>query len=90
MNKIVIPLGNGYNLVAEQNTDSDFNKEIFIGINKGETYFQDLCIVRPTYIFKKNEVLFNDDEFEMLIFGDAGREDYTHKFTVPLYEDNEE
>ena len=31
MNKIVIPLDNGYKLIAEQNT-GEFDKEFYIGI----------------------------------------------------------
>jgi hypothetical protein len=88
MSKINIPLDNGYKLVAEQNIDSDFNKEIIIGIRaKDNSYVQDLVIVRPTYTFQKNVVKFDSDRFEMLIFGDEKREDYTNKFEVSLFED---
>lgn len=91
MNKITIPLSNGYRLIAEQNVDSEFNKEIFVGIET-ETggYHQDLCIVRPTYTFENENVIFGSDTFEMLIFGDAHSEDYTDKFTVPLYKEDDE
>ena len=91
MNKITIPLSNGYRLIAEQNTDSEFDKEIFVGIETdGGAYHQDLCIVRPTYTFEDENVVFGSDMFEMLVFGDASSEDYTHKFTVPLYEEYDE
>ena len=91
MNKITIPLSNGYRLIAEQNTDSEFDKEIFVGIEtETGSYHQDLCIVRPTYTFENENVVFGSDLFEMLIFGDANSEDYTHKFTVPLYEEHDE
>lgn len=91
MNKIVIPLANGYKLIAEQNVDSEFDKEIFIGVEtETGSYYQDLAIIRPTYTFKDDEVIFGSDKFEMLIFGDEKREDYTEKFTVPLYQDDDE
>lgn len=90
MNKITIPLSNGYRLIAEQNIDSEFDKEIFVGIEtETGSYHQDLCIVRPTYTFENENVVFGSDMFEMLIYGDANSEDYTHKFTVPLYQDDE-
>ncbi len=91
MNKITIPLSNGYRLIAEQNTDSEFDKEIFVGIEtETGSYHQDLCIVRPTYTFENENVVFGSDLFEMLVFGEANSEDYTHKFTVSLYEEHDE
>ena len=90
MNKIVIPLDNGYKLIAEQNVNSEFDKELFVGIETDTgAYHQDLAIIRPTYKFKDEEVVFSSDMFEMLIFGDESREDYTNKFTVPLYKEDE-
>ena len=91
MGKIIIPLDNGYKLVAEQNVGSEFDKEIFVGIEtETGSYYQDLVVIRPTYTFKNEDVVFNSDAFEMLVFGDANSEDYTEKFTVPLYKENEE
>lgn len=90
MNKITIPLDNGFKLIAEQNTDSEFDKEIFVGIEtETGAYHQDLCIIRPTYKFKDDKVKFSSDMFEMLIFGDAEREDFTNQYTVPLYKEDE-
>ena len=91
MGKIVIPLNNGFKLVAEQNTDSQFNKEIFIGLEtQSGVYWQDLAIIRPSYSFEGEDVVFGSNEFEMLIFGDADNEDYTHTFTVPLHKEDDE
>lgn len=88
MNRIVIPLDNGYKLVAEQNSDNEFNKEIFVGIEtEAGVYIQDLVIVRPTYKCQNDEVKFDSDTFEMLVFGQTGLEDFTDKFTVGLYKD---
>ena len=91
MDKIIIPLDNGYRLVAERNVGSEFDKEVFIGIEtETGSYWQDLCIVRPTYTFKDDEVKFDSDKFEMLIFGDADMEDFTDKFVVPLCKTDDE
>ena len=90
MNKIVIPLSNGYKLIAEQNT-GEFDKEIFVGIETPTgAYHQDLVVVRPSYTFNDNDIVFGSDKFEMLIFGDAKREDYTEMVTVPLYHEDDE
>ena len=90
MDKIVIPLDNGYSLVAKRNTDSDYNKEIFIGIcsDKG-IYIQDLAIIRPTYKNTNDSVVFSSDKFELLIFGDKENDDITNMFTVGLRQDDE-
>ena len=91
MNRIEIPLDNGYKLIAEQNIDSEFDKEMFIGIESDTgAYLQDLAIVRPTYKHKDGKIKFASKEFEMLIFGDKERQDFTDKFTVELYEEPQE
>lgn len=90
MNRIVIPLDNGCKLIAEQNSDSEYNKELFIGIESDTgIYLQDLAIVRPTYTFEDNTVKFSSDEFNILVFGNENQEDYTEEFTVPLRIDEE-
>ena len=89
MNRIVIPLDNGYKLIAEQNT-GEFDKEFYIGVEtETGAYIQDLAIVRPTYTFKDESVKFDSDKFEMLVFANNESEDYTDKFVVPLKNDDE-
>jgi len=84
LDKIVINLSNNYRLVAERN-EGEFNKEVYIGIETPDGYYlQDLAIIRPTYKLNNEEVLFDADKFEILVFGDKDREDYTNKFTVGL------
>lgn len=90
LNKFIIPLSNGYKLISEQNM-GEFNKELYVGIEAPDgAYVQDLVIIRPTYKFKENEVVFDADKFEILVFGDAKTEDYTDKYTVPLYKEDDE
>ena len=89
-NKIVIPLGNGLNLVAEQNPDSAYDKEIFIDVeSESGMCYQSLAIVRPTYHYEDDKVVYNFDKFNVLVFGDAEQNNVTDEFTVPLYVDNE-
>ena len=83
---VLIELSNGMKLVAEQNTDPNFSKEIFIGISDGEMWYQDLAIIRPTYEFDRNgDTKWNDDEFEVLVYADKDDEDYTNRFVVGMY-----
>lgn len=90
MDKFIIPLSNGYKLIAEKNS-GEFDKELYVGIERPDgMYSQDLVIVRPTYKFEDNDVVFDADKFEILVFGDATKEDFTDKYTVPLYVDNDE
>ena len=89
MDKFVIPLSNGCKLIAERNT-GEFDKELYVGIESEDgVYLQDLAIIRPTYSFKGEEVVFGSDAFEILVFGDSELEDYTDKYTVPLHKDDE-
>lgn len=85
--KIVIPLSNGYELVAEQNTDPNYRNEIFIGITDGNgVWWQDLAVVRNAYeIGDDLGVRWKEDEFDVLVYSDENNEDFTHDFTVGLY-----
>lgn len=86
-NRIVIPLSNGYQLVAEQNTATEYNKEIFIGITDDNgVWYQDLAIVRNAYYLNdKWQVEWKDEEFDVLVYSNENNEDFTHDFTVGLY-----
>ena len=87
MDRFVIPLSNGYQIVSEKNT-GEFDKELYVGIEAPDgKYVQDLAVIRPTYKFENDEVVFDADKFEVLVFADHLREDYTDKFTVRLFED---
>ena len=90
MDRFVIPLSNGYKLISERNA-GEFDKELYVGIESPSgTYVQDLAIIRPTYRFKENDVVFDADKFEILVFGDATKEDFTDKYTVPLHIEDDE
>lgn len=90
-NRIAIPLSGGYSLVAEQNSDPNYRKEIFIGITDSNgVWHQDLAIVRNSYrITDDMSVEWKDGEFDVLVYSDKDDEDFTHDFTVGLYRDNQ-
>lgn len=89
MDKFIIPLSNGYRIVSERNS-GEFDKELYVGIESPDgAYVQDLVIIRPTYKLENNDVVFDSDKFEILVFGDATKEDFTNKFTVPLVNEDD-
>lgn len=85
-NRVVIELPNGYQLIAEQDTDPSYANEIFVGISDGNgVWWQDLAIVRNAYQYENDKVVWKDGEFDVLVFSDENNEDFTHDFTIALY-----
>lgn len=82
-NKIIVSLNNGTEIVAELSNFDGEHPEIAICIQREGIAIQDICIIRPT-----------DDEssegtVECLVWGDECSEDYTDKFIISPYEENE-
>lgn len=82
--RIEIKIGNGISLVAEQNTDPMFSKELFVGlVNDEGAWIQDLVIVKQKYnISKNNGVEFEDGKYEVFVYADENNEDYTNCFDI--------
>lgn len=87
---IVIPVGNGNFLVAVQNADPSYDKEIFVGlIDSRGCWFQDLACVRSAYQYNDSYIpSWKDGMFEVLVYSSEFDEDYTHKFTINEREDD--
>lgn len=89
--RIKIPLQDGLMLVVEQNTDPNYKREVFIGIEldrDGGVPYQDLAIVRSAYRYDDTlSVVWERDKFEVLVFSDKDDDNYTHKFSIGLRED---
>lgn len=85
--QIKFDLGSAF-LVAEPNTDKDY-KEIIVGLmNSDGTYIQDLAVVGPEYSYGENsKVILSDKSIKVRVYSDKHNEDYTHKFTVGVYEE---
>ena len=83
-NRIVIPLGNGYRLIAERNV-GDYGREIYIGIaDENDRWLQDLALVRNAYTYDGNTVVWDDRKFEVAVWSNPESEDYTDHFEIPL------
>ena len=88
--RIEIALPNGYKLVAERNTDPQYDREMFIGIvDPDGVWHQDLAVVRSDYSIDDGKIVWDDKKFEVLVYGDKGNEDFTDAFTIGLYEEEE-
>ena len=90
--KIEINLPNGYKLVAKQNTDTEYQNEIFVGVvdPKG-VWSQNLAIIRNSYsLGSDNKPKWNSEKFDVLVFGSEHDEDFTEEFNVELDSDEGE
>lgn len=84
--RIIIPLPNGYKLVAESNIDETYPYEIYIGIlGSDDIWYQDLAIVRNSYHYENDEPIWENDEFDVIVYSDENNEDFTHDFSVGIY-----
>lgn len=91
-NRISIDLENGFRLVAEQGADPNYNREMFIFIEKENGVIcQDLAVVRNAYEYYDDyDVKWKDDVYEVLVYGDENNEDYTGRFEIGRYRSSEE
>ena len=88
VNRIEIKLPNGYKLVAEQNTDPQFSREMFIGVvDPNGVWHQNLAIVRSSYRYDGENIIWSDDQFDVLVFGNENNEDFTEDFAIGLYQE---
>lgn len=89
-NRIEIELPNGYKLVAEQNTDPQYSREMFIGIvDAAGVWWQDLAVVRSSYHYDGENIVWDDKQFDVLVFGNEDNEDFTEDFSIGLHEETE-
>ena len=79
-NQIIIKLQNGKEIVAELCNYDGEHPEIVVCIQEDGIAVQDVCLVRP----------YEDtSDIECLVWGDEYSEDYTDRFVIPQYEEEE-
>ena len=86
--KVVIPLDKDRSLVAVKNSDPEY-KEIIVFLQKEGSVYQDLAVVRERYCFSKDSVnpIPVKGEYEVLVYADPQSEDYTERFQVREWEE---
>ena len=88
MDKIKIDLGFA-TLVAEKGTDESYH-ENFIGLeDKDGVWIQDLAIVGQTYHYTDDTEVVQDKGVNVMVYADENDEDYTHKFDIDIYEEED-
>ena len=83
-NRIVIQLNDGKEIVAELCNYDGNHPEIVVCIQENGMAIQDICIVRP---HEENDITTSD--VDCLVWSDEYSEDYTHKFIIPQYIEEE-
>ena len=97
-NKLEIKFGDK-KIVAEVNDWSDGGpNELTVYLcDKDNCIIQDICLVRPHYEIthydvngKIYEFETNNEFIDCLVWSNSDEEDYTHKFVIGVYEEDEE
>lgn len=87
-NRIEIALSDGLKLVAEQNTDSQYSREMFIGVEDATgAWLQDLAVVRNSFHHNGNNVVWNEGKFDVLVSGSEHGEGFTEEFSIELQQE---
>ena len=92
-NKIEMPIGNGKTIVAEYlNWHDEFPNELAVYIcDEDNVVLQDICLVRQHYEHdRENGGTKIDNRIDCMVYSDCGNEDYTHKFVIDQWEDEED
>ena len=92
-NKLEIKFGDK-KIIAEINDWSDGapNELTVYLCDKDNRIIQDICLVRPHYGVNRKTCEFetNNEFIDCLVWSDSDEEDYTHKFMIGVYEEDEE
>lgn len=83
-NKIVIPLNNGRELVAELYSYDDEHPEITVYVQENGLIYQDICLVRP---HEGKGCVQEKDSVDCLVWSDENSEDFTHQYCIEFYEE---
>ena len=85
-NKIVIQLNNGKEIVAELCNYDGEHPEIVVCVQEDGIAVQDICIVRP---HENEDFVQEKDSVDCIVWADEVTENYTDKFCIKLYEEEE-
>lgn len=83
--KITLNLPNGYKIIAEASTDTDYPNELYVYLESDDgSITQDLAMVKYD---KDNPPTFPISAY---VWGDKCDEDYTNKFYIGIYESEDD
>lgn len=46
------------------------------------------AVVRNSYRYNGDDIVWLDGMLDFIVYSDANNEDFTHDFTIPLYQDD--
>ena len=92
--KLVIQFGN-HKIVAEINDLNlpEIPSELGVYIcDENDNFIQDVCLVRQSYKCGRNGMGFESDNnsVDCLVWSNPNNEDFTHDFTIGVYEEEDE
>ena len=78
-----------YWLIFEQNPDKTYMCEVWCYLENKSTHqiIQDIAIIRKPYKYINLQPITNDNQVEVLVYGDSQDEDYTDKFNIDIYKE---
>jgi hypothetical protein len=92
-NKLYLNIGNGKNIVVEHlDWHDEFPNELSVYIcDENNVVLQDICLVRQHYEYDKaNDYTKVYDKIDCMVWADCGSEDYTHKFVIDQWKEDED
>lgn len=88
MDKIKIDLGFA-TLVVEKGTEQNY-KEVFVGLeDKNGVWTQDIAVIGQKYHYDDDLNVVQEKGIKVLVYADENNEDYTHRFDIDIYEEEE-
>lgn len=84
-NRIEIELGFA-TLTVDKSADPNFPREIYIGLEKGGQWLQDLVIVTHKNHYEEGELVY-EEGIRVLVYADKDSEDYTNEFNIGIYKE---
>lgn len=84
-NRIEIDLGFA-TLIVDKSADPNFPREIYIGLEKGGQWIQDLVIVTHKNRYEEGELVY-EEGIRVLVYADKDSEDYTNEFNIGIYKE---
>lgn len=88
--RIIIPLEDGFGLVAEKNFDPDY-KEIIVSLYKGDEWYQDLALVGEDYTYDCNgQMIPLHGKYTVKLFTDPSSESVTKEVPIERWEEKED
>ena len=90
--EIRVPIGDMFLVAMVNDWDDEMPAEVCVYLeNKDGAVWQDIGLVREHYHVLMNHGFVRDPSLiDVKVWGDSDSEDYTHEFTVGIWEEEEE